>query len=662
MGGTLLIAEHPGHLQALRANGLLDRPGTRLLAATAQVRYACERAGVPSVCPEEFYRERGLDEAGAWVVTLLDELERRLDPLLIEQFPALRRLEGAGPVGLAWWELHRLLSPYAASLYVLKRVLDAVRPDRIVCFAGLPERTYLFDYPVRSSWPPILHLLGQGAGMEVVEHPEPPGPTATQQGAASSLAGTWIGRLRGQGRLGLRLLRWLRGGCRGANHRAAPLLVLGATGGDLNALVEEAASKGSWPIWAWDWSGPPVRIFPPPFRRLPPATSAAPGNSIGPFWSCIAAERWYGEATIYEGVCLGPVLAKDLSRFCERQVNGLAQTLVQAEDVLERLHPGAVLTAYGHRREHVVQRLAALRGIPTMEYNHGAGMMASCMAAAGSPLAFHRGWRWADHVLAQGDGVRDYMERWHQAGGKTIPVGSAHLDRVKAAVRRPGARRRALVTLDLDGTRPIVVYVPSVSEGVVRFPPHRARSSGRQWQLEERVLAAAAACPDIQFVIKAYPWCDFPADRTPLEEAIADRGYRNCRVVRQTPLEEVLAAADFFVADCPSLLFFEMLTTVRPVALCGWEMPWPFTRSQWHPDSVPMWRDRVHYLETLEDIDKTLPGLFRRLPLPSATDESLLRAFGTHRSDGRSAERAWAAVERVLAGRDASAILAQPRA
>jgi hypothetical protein len=188
----------------------------------------------------------------------------------------------------------------------------------------------------------------------------------------------------------------------------------------------------------------------------------------------------------------------------------------------------------------------------------------------------------------------------------------------------------------------------NVSEGVVRFPPHRARPSGRQWLLDERILAAAASCPGVQFVVKAYPHDDFPIELSPLAETIRDRGYRNCRIVRQPPLPAILPAADLFISDCPLLSFFEMLTTDVPVVLCGWEMPWPFREPDWHPATVPMWGDRVTYLETLEEVEKVLPELFRRLPLPPVTDDRLLCAFGTHLNDGRSVERAQAVIEDLI--------------
>lgn len=650
MGVTLLIAADPGHVAALRAEGLLGRPGTLVLAATARARYACDRAGVESVCPEAFYDEQGLNEAGNWVEQLLGELELRLDPLLLDLYPAFKRLDGAGPVGLAWWELHRLLSPYAAALYILRRVLAGIRPSRIVGFSGPPARNFVLDYPLSSPWPPILKLLGSREGIVVEERPEPGliGATPRRDSATA-----WSGQVERHGRQLLNFARWLSTGCLGGGQGAAPVLVLGTLSEDVSALIREIVERSGRPVWRWDLPEAPLRIVPPSLSRLPierpsPAHTRA---SLGPR---LVAELWFQKATTYEGVCLGGVLAPALDSFCDEKVPDLARTVDVAEVVLDRLKPVYLLSAYSHRREHLVQRLATLRGIPAVEYNHGVGLMASSMESAASPLAYHRAWRWTSHVLAQGDGVKDYMEKWHKAGEKTIAIGSTHLDQIRKNVRAPGAREKARKALGLDGDRPVVVYSANASEGLVRFPPHRARSSWRQWLLEERILAAAAACPGVQFVIKAYPHNDFPVERSPLAEAIRDRNYRNCRIVQRPPLPAVLPAADLLISDCPFLSFFEMLTTDLPVVLCGWEMPWPFRAPGWHPDTVPMWGTRVIHLEMIEDIDKVLPDLFRRLPLPPVTDDLLLRTFGTHLNDGRSAARAQAVIEGLIRGAEAA--------
>lgn len=657
MGGTLLITEHPGHVAALQAAGLPGRPGTEILAVTACAQYELERAGLAWVTPDEFCCEDEVNEAGNWVTRVVSELEARLDPLLIERFPDFKRLEGSGPVGLAWWEMHRLLSPYAAAALVLMRALDGLRPSRIFCFEGGPAGATMLGTRLGSPWPPILRALASQRALAVEFLQEPAGRLkadlpvplrerlpewAVKGGRALKTVSSWWSQIMGD-----------------AETRRAPVLVLGPLGYDLPYLLRRARRRSGRPVWLWDFAAPPMRIFSPHPRRLAGQSPIAAVPSGRTVWPEIEATKWLEEMTTFDGVRLSRVLASDLAHFCDRIAPELAGLVTEADSVLARLEPAVVLTEFSQRREHVVQRLATLRGIPAVEYNHGVGLMASSFETSGSPLAFHRGWRWTSQVLVQGTGVKAYMEKWHQAGEKTVPVGSAHLDALRRSVRRPWARRLARAWLGVNASEPVALYVQSTGEGVVRYPSHRARSTGRQWRLEERILAAAASCPDVRLVIKTYPHHERESDRTPLEETLRERGPSNCRIVN-APLEAILPAADLLIADNPSFSFFEMITTDLPVVLCGWEMPWPFAPGRWHPAVTPMWRHRITFLETLEEMEEKLPSLFQRLPRPPVTDNALLRDFGTHLDDGRSAERAWAALENIIASssKDASAIAA----
>lgn len=642
----LLIAEHAGQVKALQAEGYLDRPEVQILAATAGARYACEQAQCSSVIPEDFYEEQDVNRAGEWVTGLVNRFEQRLDPQFVEWFPGLRPLQGIGPIALSWWELRRLIAPHASAVSVLGRVLRVVKPSLIVCFAGPPPQSHYLDSAHGSPWPGVLRLLGNQMGIQVEERPEPVSTPAVTDGLRH--AATWLKRTR---RWAKTFARWVEAVRLQRETAGAPILILGYRGYEMAELLPELLTRGARPVWLWDAVSAPFRITLVPFHRHRKGAEEATGHASDSVWPRLAADPWLAEAMTFEGVSLSGLLAEPMKDFCDRIVPDLVQTVANAESLLDFLQPAAILTEISHRREHTVQRLAALRGIPTIEYSHGVGPMGPGMETSGWPLMnYQRGWRWASHVLVQGDGVRDYMEKCHGAGARTIPVGSAYLDRIKTTQQRSDARRRARRKLKLDGARPIVLYVPMVPEGVVRYPPHRARPSNRQWLLEERILAAAGLCPGIELIVKAYPrvHLGLSADRTPLEETLRDRSPTNCRVVRSVPFAEVLAAADLFIADCPTLVFYEMLLTDRPIVLCGWENPWPFSPQRWHPAVEPMWKDRIVYLETLEDVDKILPDVFGRLPLPPVSDQKLLRRFGTHRNDGLSVQRAREAVQTLI--------------
>lgn len=646
MGGTLLIAEHPGHVAALESAGLTGRPGTSVLALTALAQHALMRNGRDSLTPDDFCAREVINGAGDWVTRLLGVLESKLDPLLIDRLPDLKRLEGAGPVALAWWEVHRLLSPYAAAAAALVRVLDGLRPSCVLCFSGDGLGATVLERRLNSPWPVTLSALAASRGLHIQVIPEPEGwPDRRVSLPLRERVPRWAGAIR-SALTALRGVRLLP--AHGGGALKGPLLVLGPRGYELPYLLPVVGRRSGSGVWTWNFLSPPVRISPLPRRRLdrPAWTGSLPNP--GSLWPEVRTDADLAEAMTFEGVGLARVLAPALEHLCDRIAPELATLTTDAEVVLDRLRPSVVLSEFSHRREHVVQRLAGLRNIPVVEYNHGVGLMASSFETAGAPLAFHRGWRWATRVLAQGPGVVAYMEKWHRVGHKTLPVGSAHLDGFRRASRRPWARKLARAWLGVDDSARVALYVENPGEGAIRQPPHRARSTGQQWILEQHLLGAAGACPDVHLLIKTYPYHQVPWDRTPIEETLQERGPSNCRIVR-APLGALLAGADLLIADTPTFSFFEMLATDLPVVLCGWEMPWPFEPERWHPAITPMWRDRVIYLETLDDLDRRLPEIFRRLPLPRADNATLLREFGTHLDDGDSVERAWRALANLSA-------------
>ena len=103
-----------------------------------------------------------------------------------------------------------------------------------------------------------------------------------------------------------------------------------------------------------------------------------------------------------------------------------------------------------------------------------------------------------------------------------------------------------------------------------------------------------------------------------------------------------------FITDYPSTSFLEMLTTDRPILFCGHELPKKFDPDKWHPSFLDMWKERVSYAEDLKDFLNLLRTSLREKRFkPVESEDTLLRLFGTHLNDGKSAERAHAFLENL---------------
>ena len=191
----------------------------------------------------------------------------------------------------------------------------------------------------------------------------------------------------------------------------------------------------------------------------------------------------------------------------------------------------------------------------------------------------------------------------------------------------------------MDPDKKTVVYVPTSMDGTIRAAPYRARSPGRMFDLERRIVETLAEFQSINSVVKLPRPVREPC--SPIAEFIRDRQWKHINVVTD-PFQTVLPAADLFVTDYPSTSFLEMLTTDRPILVCGAELPQKFNRETWHPAVLDMWKERVAYADDLDEFLGLLRTYLREERFePVHSKNTLLKLFGTHIDDGKSAERAY---------------------
>ena len=167
------------------------------------------------------------------------------------------------------------------------------------------------------------------------------------------------------------------------------------------------------------------------------------------------------------------------------------------------------------------------------------------------------------------------------------------------------------------------------------------------FRLEQSILKVFSEFPDIQFVVKLLYTPFSPT--SPTAQLVRDKQLKNVAVITE-PFLSLLPMGDMFITDYPALPLLEMLTTDRPILLCGYLQPWPWAPGKWHPSVLDMYKERIAYADDLEEFLELLRTYLREEQFqPVRSENTLLKLFGTHLDDGKSVDRAYAFLEPLAA-------------
>ena len=108
---------------------------------------------------------------------------------------------------------------------------------------------------------------------------------------------------------------------------------------------------------------------------------------------------------------------------------------------------------------------------------------------------------------------------------------------------------------------------------------------------------------------------------------------------------EILHVADLFVIDCPTTVLLEALTTNKKIIVAAFK---DFSRID--PKAVTLLRKRTVLSETKEEFLRNIELALQKEDwnLPEPVDREFMKAYGTHLDDGRSAERTFSHLLRLM--------------
>jgi hypothetical protein len=666
---TIVCIELPRHipiaLQEISRQGISDYS---IFALTPHVEYELGKLGHSFQRPEDYYLEDDLNTVGRSDLVSLEKFCRAMDEFLQSRLEILREND-LHPGTLDWYYLKTLFNSVSVRAFILRRVMEQELPQRVLYFGTQEEpiSTELY-YVHESAWslmiPNVcgaLQIFSEAFGHDTDPTELSRCPGRRRGGTKEELKSTLRRILGSKGRSILRSeiakVRLFRTRLQSMfqakeQSRRASMLFL-ERGYSLEGLLQHIDTQDSFDVLYWDVHQSRAPYY---LNRNIPYQNGHISDNIDPgflaaedgenLWSEVRNLPTFHKYLQFSGIDCFPVIERRLQHFIETDVPRIVKIYNQTISILRDHKFNAVVAAtMGTYAHQCVAQAARSEKVPFVVYRHGDSAGHVLMESWPHHIIEQIELRSADYVLGFGQGDVDYLNKSDNICAEIVPIGSGALDSLRRAVPTT-TKEQLLSKYGLDPHKKTVIYVPTSMDGNIRITPYRSHSPSRRFALEQRFVETFSEFPDIQFILKLPLHINYPC--SPIAQLVQDRQISNCIVITE-PFTSLISIADLFITDYASTNFLEMLTTDRPVLLCGYQFPLPWAPGKWHPSVLPMWQERVAYAEDLEeflDLMRTYLGEERFQAVES--DDTLLKLFGTHLDDFKSVERAHDFLESLI--------------
>jgi len=630
-----------------------------LVALTPQVEHELNKLARPYRLPEAYHTEDDINEVGRQDSINLQKLSNFVDSFFHEKWDLLKETE-IRPAYLNWYYLKNLINTISIRAFILKQILDAEQPSKIFYF-GTQREAISRDLFFRreSCWSLVIPLVAASLGIHCESLGENSDPSSLNSYKAIRKSGYQshlkhaIRELAGPTKMVH--LRKAISAYRNIRQRfskylstaesltVAPsglptVLSLGRSS-NVEHVLGVIESQNSLDFLRWD--GPNIQKNGGYFSHGVSITQLQDHSKN--IWKEIETDPKFRRFFSFWDVDCFPAVERRMQRFIEIDVPEMLQVYHRARAVLASHNPKAVLAGgMGDYSNHVIALAANKEEVPFVVYQHGSnrGYVQMESQDLAEPAEFFNERMEmvpADYMLVFGEGDVAFTARSNRGNTSVVPVGSAVLDSAKKYVANTD-RKRLQDTWGLSDEKRTVLYVPPIASVNPRIAPYHSRSPSVLFHMQLKLLEVFREFPETQFIVKLHPSTQDSC--SVIAQVISERGPDNCVAIME-PLTSLLPLADLFIADHPSTAFLEMLTTDRPILFCGYENPWPFCPGKWHPSVLDMWNERVEYSDDLDEFLDLLRTFINEDRFGAVeSDNTLLKLFGTHLDDGKSAQRA----------------------
>ncbi len=633
MGETVGFFETAGELEQLLAWSAQQRARPALVALTPEADAAAELRGIPYRTIEDCYAEADLLAKGMAQFQLAERLCLVVD----------RHLTAGGGVewtrhGVSLRHLYKdfksILDALLHRTLTLKRAVVSQAAQRVVHVMDPAEASP----PTSAALPRSLCVLliphvARQMGCQVVSL-QAKGPRPVRDGSSTR----WFRRLVNkigvvrslvESRVQASLQRSSSGGDARDGGGSGPItVVLTSLWSDRDALA------------AWQASGGRLVHWRDLLRRS--TGSPAPGRVeaeveviLSRCWEPLSRDEEIRRGLIFDGIDIAPVMEPWLRPLLRDVLCRYARVASSMETALATVPNPIMLGSVFAGAETVACAVTARRmGIPVVSYQHG-----GCYGYVDIPMRRYCDMGLPDYFLSYGPGVSEAMEglaagddppSGRDGGTRSITVGSADLDRLLTQQRRH-ARRPGRT----------VVYVVTLLMGDWRYFSQHIYPDIWYWRLQRQVVEQVSRSPDTELILKLDPRDEVP---NPLEAWVRRQRLRSCRILRETPFTDTLAAADLFLIDSPSTTLLQALTTDKPLLVFADERFLTFP-----PKALALLKKRATVSTTPQEFLRDIETALRAPswdPLTPPNDE-FLRAYGTAEAGSGSAGRVVTALREI---------------
>ncbi|MGB9643268.1 MAG: hypothetical protein ACPL3Q_08755, partial [Candidatus Ratteibacteria bacterium] len=258
----------------------------------------------------------------------------------------------------------------------------------------------------------------------------------------------------------------------------------------------------------------------------------------------------------WTGVDCFSVIFPYLNFWYEVVIPEMYASFIVSRDLFKRRRPSAIfLFSPWEVHDFGVLHAAKNLSIPRILYQHG-GFEGICEYTCYDITEL----RQCDFRFVYGKGVANYFnERKNKVHGKSaklVPVGSARLDRLRIKTHD---EKRIREKIGIPDGKTIVCYIPT-SYQYHWYICREAYLSCSYFEFLYKLCDIFSKFPGIQFVYKPFP--ESPED--PMVKILASQ-VKNCRVVKDISVPEIISLSNAAIIDIPSTALLEALLTSIPL-------------------------------------------------------------------------------------------------
>ena len=350
-------------------------------------------------------------------------------------------------------------------------------------------------------------------------------------------------------------------------------------------------------------------------------------------WRAVQSDAEFRALFVIDDVDLWPVVREAVQAFVIERIPNYAREVILFARGLQDIGPAVFLSVVSLGVWELYANVARGLGIPAVSLQHG-----GTFGYTELPIVEHTDLYSPAYFLVYGTGTVAGLEERdlhaHCLPGspraQPVAVGSPALDSVKQQYRRVAS----VQSISKAGANRRAMYVTNTLLGDLRYFSYHLYPDIAYWRLQRQVVELCSRFPGIELILKLYPrdWLS-----SPLEQWVKKQGFRNCRIIRETPFSGVLPQTDLFILDYPTTTLLEALVTEKPVIVLA-------DRSYYRlrPFAVQSLRKRAILSETPEQFLHDIAEVLKQddWSFHQEINDKFLCAYGTHLNDGRSAERA----------------------